>query len=256
MADWQPELYARYGDERLQPVLDLLARVPLDRPARIVDLGCGAAASTEPLVRRWPEAEVVGLDTSPAMLATARRKLPGVAFVEADLVTWQPDAPVDLIFANAVLQWVPDLERVLPRLMGFLAPGGVLAVQMPRNLDEPSHALMCKIAALPAFADRLSEAVASRPGLPPADTFYDWLSAEAADVQVWLTTYHHPLADAAAIVEMVSSTGLKPYLDALPPPLAAEFRALYTAAVAEAYPPRADGRVLFRFPRLFLVARR
>lgn len=252
--DWKPQLYARFGDERLQPVLDLLARVPLDAPGRIVDLGCGAGASTIPLVARWPSAETVGIDTSPAMLKAAREKLPGVAFTEADVASWEPDAPVDLLFANAVLQWVPDHDRLLPRLMGHLAPGGALAVQMPDTLDEPSHALMRTVAAEPLFADKLAAAAGARTQIPSADAIHDLLAPLATSLQIWRTTYHHPLAGPEAIVEMVGSTGLRPFLDPLDPALRAEFLARYGARVAEAYPRRADGRVLFRFPRVFFVA--
>lgn len=252
--DWNPDLYARFGDERLQPVVDLLARVPLAAPARIVDLGCGAGASTAPLVERWPGAATLGIDTSPAMLAKARAAVPGAAFAEADVATWVPDAPVDLLFANAVLQWVPDHDRLLPRLMRQLAPGGALAVQMPDNLDEPSHALMRAVAARPDFADRLAGAAGARTALPSAERLYDLLAPLSAHVQIWRTTYHHPLAGPEAIVQMVGSTGLRPYLDPLDAAGRDAYLADYGARVAAAYPRRADGRVIFRFPRLFFVA--
>lgn len=256
MSDWQPDLYARFGDERLQPVLDLLARVPLAAPRRIVDLGCGAGASTAPLAARWPNAEVVGIDTSPAMLDAARVALPALRFEQADIATWEPDTPVDLLFANAVLQWVPDHASLLPRLMRSLAPGGVLAVQMPDNLDEPSHALMREVAAEPEFAGPLADAAAARTPLPPADQVYDWLAPHADAVQFWRTVYHHPLDGPQKIVEMVRSTGLRPFLDPLGPDARARYLEAYSARIAAAYPPRADGKVLFRFPRLFFVARR
>ncbi|MEJ1159870.1 trans-aconitate 2-methyltransferase [Prosthecomicrobium sp. N25] len=252
--DWQPALYARYGDERLQPVLDLLARVPFDRPRRVVDLGCGAAASTVPLVERWPEAEVVGLDTSPAMLKAARERLPGTAFVQGDVATWAPAEPVDLLFANAVLQWVPDHGALLPRLMGLLAPGGALAVQMPDNLSEPSHALMRELAAEAPFAAALRDAAGARTEIAGSDRLYDMLAPHAASVQIWRTVYHHPLAGPDAIVEMVRSTGLRPFLDPLGEADRVAYLARYTDRIAAAYPRRADGRVLFRFPRLFFVA--
>ena len=254
MSDWNPELYARFADERARPVVDLLARVDLDAPKRIVDLGCGAGASTAPLVARWPQADVLGIDTSPAMLDKARVAVPGARFEEADVATWAPDAPVDLLFSNATLQWVPDHATLLPRLMSFLAPGGVLAVQMPDNLDEPSHALMRTLAAEPPFAETLREAAGARAPLLGFEATFDLLTPAAGRIEIWRTTYVHPLAGPAAIVEMVSSTGLRPFLDPLDPDTRAAFRARYTAAVARAYPPTADGHVLFRFPRLFFVA--
>jgi len=252
--DWNPALYTRFADERARPVGDLLARVALEAPRTVVDLGCGTGASTAPLVARWPGADVLGIDTSPAMLEKARASVPDARFALADVATFTPEAPVDLLFSNATLQWLPDHATLLPRLMGLLAPGGVLAVQMPDNLDEPSHALMREVAAEAPFAEILAEASAARVPLLTFEETHDALAGRAARIEMWRTTYVHPLAGPEKIVEMVSSTGLKPFLDPLDADLRAEFLTRYTARVAAAYRPTRDGRVLFRFPRLFLVA--
>lgn len=254
MADWDPTLYARFSEERARPVGDLLARVPLAAPRRIVDLGCGAGASTAPLVARWPQAEVLGIDTSPAMIAAARTAVAGARFEIADVATFEPAAPVDLLFSNAALQWLPDHATLLPRLMGLLAPGGVLAVQMPETLDEPSHAAMRAVAADPPFATVLAEAAAARGALLSFEATQDVLAPHAATIEQWRTTYVHPLADLAALAEMLRSTGLKPFLDPLDAAGRAAFLARWRARVAPAYPPTADGRVLYRFPRRFVVA--
>src|SRR5262245_32190981 len=137
MADWNPALYSRFEDERTRPARELLARVVLDAPRLAYDLGCGPGNSTAPLTGRCPGAEVIGTDNSEAMLASARERLPGVAFEFSDIATWQPERAPDLIYANASLQWVLDHASVFPRLFDGLAPGGALAVQMPDNLDEP-----------------------------------------------------------------------------------------------------------------------
>ncbi|NLH82764.1 MAG: trans-aconitate 2-methyltransferase [Phyllobacteriaceae bacterium] len=254
MSDWNPALYARFADERARPIADLLARVPLDAPRTIVDLGFGAGASTAPLVARFPEARVLGLDTSPAMLEKARTAVPTARFALADVAAWEPEAPVDLLFSNATLQWVGDHPTLLPRLMGHLAPGGVLAVQMPDNLDEPSHASMRAVAAEPPFAEVLREAAAARAPLLSFEATHDALAPSATTVEIWRTTYVHPLAGPEKIVEMVSSTGLKPFLDPLDAEAHALFLARYGARIAAAYPRTRDGHVLFRFPRLFFVA--
>lgn len=254
MADWNPTLYARFADERARPVHDLLARVPLEAPGRIVDLGCGAGASTAPLVVRWPKADVLGIDTSPAMIAEARAKVPGARFEIADGAVWAPEVPVDLVFSNATLQWIPDHRVLLPRLMEWLAPGGVLAVQMPDSLDEPSHAAMRAVAAEAPFAEILAGAAGTRSRLLGDVEISDVLAPQAASLDLWETTYVHPLQGAERIVEMVRSAGLKPYLDPLEVGLATEFLARYTARIAAAYPATADGRVMFRFPRKFFVA--
>jgi trans-aconitate 2-methyltransferase len=258
MADWNPALYTRFEDERTRPAAELLARVPHDAPRLAYDLGCGPGNSTALIAARFPEAEVIGLDTSPAMLESARTRLPGLAFALADAATWTPERAPDLIYANAVLQWLPDHPVLLPRLFGVLAPGGVLAVQMPDNLAEPSHRLMRETAASGPWAEAIGDpAVAGRVGrmLDPAG-YYDLLAPLAADLDVWRTAYHHPMADAAAIVSWVRATGLRPFLDPLDPDQTAGFLAAYETAIDAGYPPRTDGRRLLAFPRVFIVARK
>lgn len=252
MADWSPATYLKFEDERTRAAIDLLAHVPLVDARRVVDVGCGPGNSTELLVARYPDADVLGVDNSPAMLDEARRRLPAARFEAADAARWLPDADVDLVFANATYQWVPDHFAQLPRVLAALKPGAALAVQMPDNRAEPTHRLMVEVADDPRWAVRLAHM--SRAHLPPATAYYDVLAPLAARFDIWRTAYQHPLADAAAIVEFVRSTGLRPFLDALEPDERAAFVADYTARIAAAYPPRADGKVLLAFPRLFFVA--
>lgn len=252
MADWSPSLYRRFEDERTRPVRDLLAQVPLDAPALVFDMGCGPANSTELLAVRWPGAAIVGLDNSPAMLEEARKRLPSRSFALADAATWRPPEATSLVFANAIYQWLPDHLDVLPRVLDALEPGAVLAVQMPDNLAEPTHRLMKDVAEAGPWASRLASA--PRAPLPPPRAYYDALKPLAARVDIWHSIYNHVLDDAAAVVEWVRSTGLKPFLDPLTPDEQAEFLRQYQAKVAQAYPPAADGKVLLRFPRMFIVA--
>lgn len=260
MADWNPALYSRYEDERTRPAHELLARVPLARARHVVDLGCGPGNSTELLLRRFPDARVTGIDNSQAMLDSARQRLPGVAFELDDIANWRPDSSLgsapDLIYANAALQWVPGHQALFKRLLGALAPGGVLAVQMPDNLDEPSHRLMREVAAQPAYAEAIGDAARLREPRHPITAYYDWLADEAESVDAWHTVYQHRMASAEAIVEWVSATGLRPFIDPLPAELRPRFLADYGQRIAAAYAPRSDGRRLLAFPRLFLVARR
>lgn len=254
MSDWSPTRYLAFADERTRPARDLLAQIPLAAPRRVVDVGCGPGNSTEILVARWPEAAVEGLDRSPAMLEAARARLPGVAFAAADAATWSPAEPPDVIFANAVFQWVPDHLAVLARLAGLLADGGCLAVQMPDNLAEPTHRLMAETAAAMPFSARLADA--ARAPLPPVAAYWEALKPHLCALDIWHTVYNHPLDGADAVVDWVRSTGLKPYLDPLDEAERTAFLAAYRTRVAAAYPPTSDGRVLLRFPRLFLVGRR
>jgi trans-aconitate 2-methyltransferase len=253
-SDWSPATYLKFEDERTRAAIDLLARVPLDRARRIVDVGCGPGNSTELLTRRYPDADVLGIDNSPAMLEAARQRLPSARFESADAATWLPEADVNLVFANATYQWVPDHLAQLPRVLAALKPGAVLAVQMPDNRAEATHRLMVEVADQGPWAARLAHA--SRAHLPPVSAYYDALAPLSRRFDIWRTAYQHPLASADAIVEFVRATGLRPFLDALEADGRDAFVADYRARLAAAYPPRADGRVLLAFPRLFFVAQR
>lgn len=252
MADWSPALYTRFEDERTRPSRDLLAQVALEAPTRVVDMGCGPGNSTELLAARWPEAETIGLDNSPAMLEAARKRLPGVRFAVADAATWVPDAGTDLVFANAIYQWVPDHLEVLPRVLEALEQGGVLAVQMPDNFGEPSHQIMRDVARAAPWAARLGGA--GRAPLPEPRAYYDALRPHAQRIDIWHAIYNHVLEGADAIVEWVSSTGLRPFLDPLSADEQRQFLSVYRERIAAAYPAAADGKVLLRFPRFFVVA--
>lgn len=252
--DWSASQYLKFESERSRPCAELLARVP-GPVRRAVDLGCGPGNSTELVLARWPRARVTALDSSPDMVAAARARLPGVEVVEADLVTWDDPGPFDLVLANAVLQWVPDHARLIPALVARLAPGGSLAVQVPDNLDEPSHRLMREVAADRRWAGRIGDAAALRTPRQPAEWYARLLDGRAR-LDLWRTTYFHRLAGAAGIVEWLKGTGLRPFLEPLAPDERAAFLAAYQARLAQAYPALPDGSVLLPFPRLFIVATR
>jgi trans-aconitate 2-methyltransferase len=227
--------------------------VPVASPARVVDLGCGPGNSTALLRERWPAARLVGVDNSPEMLARARQDFPDIEWIAGDVATFAMGGgePVDVWFANAVLHWVPDHATLLPALVARLRCGGALAVQMPDNAAEASHLLMHE---LPGPWRARLRAVGGRMPVESAGFYYDLLAPAARHVDIWRTTYEHVMPDAVAIVEWVKGSGLRPYLDALEEGERADYLAAYTEAIAAAYPARADGKRLFPFPRLFIVA--
>ena len=252
---WDAELLLRFDAERIQVVYDLLRRLS-GEPRRIVDLGCGPGTSTRMLVERFPQAEVVGIDISEPMIATARTRAPGASFLCADVGAWRPEAPVDILFADSSLQWVHEHERLFPRLMEWIAPGGALAVQMPDNRQEPSHALMRLIAADGPWADRLVPVAKTRAVIATHSDYYRWLRPLSTSLDIWQTTYVHPLDGIEAIVDWFRGSALRPFLAPLSPSERQEFLARYRHDLGDSYEVEADGKVLFVYPRLFLLARK
>jgi trans-aconitate 2-methyltransferase len=253
MADtWSPSTYLQFEDERTRPARDLLAQVPLVELRKAFDIGCGPGNSTMLLLERYPDAEIIGIDSSPAMLEEAMRTVPAARFEQGDANVWLPDREADLVFGNAIYHWVPDHLQLFSRVLHAMRPGAVLAVQMPDNLAEPTHRLMNDVASDSRWRTRL--AGAARDPLPMPRVYYEALEASAARVDIWHTVYNHVLDGPDAIVDWVRGTGLRPFLDPLSSDERADFLQDYRTRIAAAYPPLAAGRVMLRFPRLFLVA--
>ncbi len=253
---WDPAQYLRFADARLRPALDLLAQVPLAAPARVVDLGCGPGTVTRILKARFPDAAVLGIDGSGPMLAKARETAPDCRFVQADFATFAPEAPPDLIYSNAALHWTGGHARLFPRLLGLLAPGGVLAVQMPAMHDAPLRRVQLAVAAGGPWAARLRDTPGTARDILTAGEYWDILRPHAASLEIWETTYLHPLTGEDPVVEWAAGSSLRPFLAALEEDQRAAFRAAYAAALRPHYPRRADGTTLLPFRRLFLLARR
>lgn len=252
---WDPSLYLTFGDLRTRPAADLLGRVPHPAPVTVVDLGCGPGNSTRLLADRWPDADVLGIDASETMLERARADHPDIRFDLGDITKWAPAQPVDVVFANASLHWLPDHTTRLRPLLDHVAPGGSLAMQIPNNSDEPSHAEARRIVR-ERFAD-LDGILSDRPVFT-LEEHYDALAGPGIVVDVWESTYLQPLAGPERIVEWTSSTFLRPLLAALAdePERRAAFLDAYGESMAASYPTGADGMVLLPFPRLFAVATR
>jgi trans-aconitate 2-methyltransferase len=256
MPTWNAEQYLRFADERTRPCRDLTQAIALEAPRRIVDLGCGPGNSTAVLAARWPEAEVVGLDSSEAMIAAARREAPRGTWVLGDIASWTSATPFEIVFSNAALQWVPDHATTFSRLFAQVARGGALAVQMPCNPDAEAHEAMRLIAARPTWRPYFSAGVREW-HVHPSAFYYDALAPPAARLDLWETEYLHVMPNPLAIVEWYRGTGLRPFLDPLPNEATRRrFLDEYLEAITAAYPVRPDGRVLLPFRRLFVIAYR
>ncbi len=253
MPVWDPHRYAEFTAERARPFHDLLGRVEAEAPRTVVDLGCGSGELTVGLAERWPEAELVGLDSSPEMIAQAKAHAgPRLRFTVGDLATWAPTEPVDVVLSNAALQWVPQHRSLLPGLVNALVPNGWLAFQVPGNFDSPSHVLLHELAGQEPY--RRYTADLTRPAAAaPADYLAD-LVALGCTVDTWETTYVQVLAGPDAVWRWMSGTGARPVVQALPASLRPEFERAYRAELTPAYPEHQWGTVL-PFRRIFVVAR-
>lgn len=252
---WDPAVYLAFAAERVRPAMDLMSRIKQASPERIVDLGCGAGNVTRLLAERWPSARITGVDQSPAMLAEARAADNSIRWVAGDIAAWAPPKPLDLIFSNAALHWLDAHETLFPRLLRYLKRDGELAVQMPRNHHAPSHLAIAEIAERGPWKDSLARLLAGPPVHDP-DVYIDRLLPLTTSIDVWETTYWHVLDGDNPVVEWMKGTALKPFIEALPEDHRKAFLAAYANRMTEAYPASAEGRTLFPFRRLFIVARR
>jgi trans-aconitate 2-methyltransferase len=251
---WSAKQYSMFEQQRTRPVRDLVAAIPEGDVRTAVDLGCGPGNSTEVLADRFPQALVTGMDSSDDMLVDARKRLPALNFELADIGAWNPVQKFDVILANASLQWLPDHATLYPHLVNQLTPGGTLAVQTPDNLDEPAHKLAREVAADGPWAAKIGSVKHNE--RHTASYYFELLSQHCSTVDIWRTTYHHPLAGSAAVVEWFKGSALRPFLAPLTESEKSAFLDEYLARITKAYPALADGTVLLPFPRLFIIATR
>lgn len=256
MKEWNPDLYRQFEAERTRPAKDLLARIPPMTVSHVTDLGCGPGNSTELLYQLWPEAHITGLDSSETMLEQAIKRLPQCHFMLADINTWQATPKQEIIYANASLQWLTHHDALFPHLISQLETGGVLAIQMPDNLDQPTHQLMQTVAMSERWHHKFAAGINARKRLLTTEQYYDLFVATGCSVDIWRTMYYHVMPSHLSMVDWLKSTGLRPFLAQLDEREQSEFIAQYHDALTEAYPSRPNGNVLMPFPRLFVVAQK
>jgi len=250
---WDPKTYLSFEAERTRPAVELLAGVPSDGPANVADLGCGTGNSTALLATRWPNARIEGIDSSPDMLAEASKSIVRAQWLKADIADWTPRYTLDVIFSNAALQWIPDHDRLLPRLMSFVREGGALALQVPRNFNEPCHALIRAVAQGGRWAHKLA-AVADWENVRSPEDYFAILEPHAVRIEIWETRYVQMLEGEDAVYRWMSGTGLRPFAAALEGAEREAFLAEYKARLGQAYPRHASGKTLYPLRRLFAVA--
>lgn len=254
MPTWNPNQYLTFADERLRPALDLLAQIPLSSAADIVDLGCGPGNVAPFLLKRWPEAAITGVDSSPAMLEKARAALSGATWREADIAGWRPAAPPDLIYSNAALHWLPDHDLLFTRLLSFLAPGGVFAVQMPATGAGAWRRAAQEAAAGGPWAEKLTGLIGKAGNVKAPDDYYRIMGGNCASLDIWQTDYLHILSGPDPVAHWTKGAGLRPYLDRLAGDEQQAFFEAYAARLRDLYPAEPDGHTLMPFRRLFIVA--
>lgn len=256
MPQWDAGVYLKFARERTQPAIDLIQRIELENPRRIIDLGCGPGNSTEALRHRWPQAALVGMDSSPEMIETARQAHPDGVWITGDVRSWRADEPFDLVFSNAMLQWLPDHRSLCPHLLEQVAPGGALAVQAPAHYDSALHGEILDVSRHPGWNDRMEAARTALTREPPS-LYFDILQSRASRIDLWETIYYHIVAGPESVIEWFRGTGLRPFLEVLSSDdERRRFEQMLLERYRKSYPRRPSGQVLFPFRRLFFVAYR
>jgi trans-aconitate 2-methyltransferase len=250
---WDPDIYLSFASHRARPFYDMLSHVGAEQPRRVVDLGCGAGNLTLQLARRWPDAVIEALDSSPEMVDAARER--GVDATVGDLRTWTPQRDTDVVISNSAMQWVPEHAQLMVRWTSQLAAGSWIAVQMPGNFESPSHAAVRAVARRELFAKALRNTPFRVGSVTHNPAYYAELLIDAGcTVDVWETTYLHQLTGEHPVLDWITGTALVPVHERLNDEQWQQFRDELVPLLADAYPPRPDGTTFFPFRRVFVVA--
>ncbi len=254
--DWDPGLYMRFGDERTRPSIDLVSRINIENPQTIIDIGCGPGNSTRILRQRWPESRITGIDNSPAMIEKAKNDYPGHEWIIADAATFNPDEKYDIVFSNASIQWISNHEKLIAGLMELVGEQGALAIQIPLYRHMPISGLIERTASMGKWKLE-TRGCGELLTFHERGFYYDLLAKRCSSLTMWETSYIHVMNAHIDILEMIKSTGLKPYLEAMK--IENDRRDFLKEVLREielAYPAQGNGSVLFPFERLFFIAYR
>jgi trans-aconitate 2-methyltransferase len=251
---WNSAQYLKFKNERTQPAIDLVNRIRINHhPQKIIDIGCGPGNSTKVLSQRFPNTYILGVDSSPDMIETAKRDYPCFDFKICDISkdSSMLDTDFDIVFSNACIQWIPNHEQLLYNLVGLLKPSGILAVQIPMNYQQPIHKIIHEVL----------KNIEYRSEFPNPEVFYnltqsqyfDLLSDISLNFSIWETVYFHNLKSHKDIIEWYRGSGLRPYLNVLSNKKKAAFEQDILQRIIQEYPPRKNGNIIFKFPRLFFT---
>jgi trans-aconitate 2-methyltransferase len=251
--DWNPDLYLKFDKERTQPSIDLVSRIRLENPGKIIDIGCGPGNSTQVLVARWANSDIVGVDKSPAMIEKAKSDYPNQNWHVIDAGNDAIEGKFDLVFSNAVIQWIPNHAALLKKFHSLLSDKGVLAVQLPLFWDMQIGKAVERIAANGSWAEE-TKGVKDLFTIHDYSFYYDNLSKLFTSIDIWVSDYIHILDSPYSILEMIRSTGLKPYLERLTSDSDRnDFEDLVFNEIKRDYALQNNGCVLFPFKRLFFI---
>lgn len=236
----------------MQPSLDLMNRIAHRDFKRIMDVGCGTGLSTLPLVQRWQEADIVGVDLSENMLQKATELCPSVTWLQRDCSKPLLDlGQFDLVFSNAFLQWLPDQEAFLKNTAELLTEEGVLAVQLPAFLGMPVECCIRRVAeSYGAVFEGIDRELYKN---YTANRYYELVKRYFSRAEVWQTSYYHGMENHEGILEFVKGTALIPFLSRLDEEQGACFCQSVLDEIKQCYPVQEDGKVLFQFDRIFFI---
>ena len=256
MSDWSSSQYLKFENERTQPAIDLVNRIYINNPQKILDIGCGPGNSTQVLSMKFPNAYILGIDNSANMIETAKKNYPKLDFKNWDATNDLASLGIDfdIVFSNACIQWIPNHDKLIKNMIEILNPRGILAIQTPINYQEPIHKIIVEISTSDKWkAEFLNPRIFFN--LTQSE-YFDLLSNISSQFSLWETTYFHIMKSHNDIIEWYRGTGLRPYLNVLSQEKKSIFENEVFDRIVALYPQQKNGDIIFRFPRLFFIATR